>query len=131
MYTLYWICSPNHTDYNTQGYIGVTKNFDKRMREHYSAPNPILYKAIKKYTWEVLIKQPLVVSIDEELALLAEEMLRPNDKIGWNIIRGGGKPPLPTGKQSIGNKSNSGRKFSEEHKLKISLAKRKKQNTLP
>ncbi len=108
MYTLYWICSPNHTDYNTQGYIGVTKNFDRRMKEHQAYPNAIIKNAINKYSWDALVKQPLAVNLDEELVLLAEEMLRPDNNIGWNIAKGGGKPPLPTGKQSIGNKSRTG-----------------------
>lgn len=108
MYTLYWIRCPNHTDHNTQGYIGITKNFNRRMREHQIYPNPILRNAINKYSWDILIKQQLVVDLDEELILLAEEMLRPIDEIGWNIVKGGGKPPIPDGKQAIGNRSRTG-----------------------
>lgn len=108
MYTLYWICSPEHTDYNSQGYVGITNNFDRRMKEHLAYPNAILKNVIAKYTWDKLVKQPLAVNLDEELVLLAEEMLRPNDQIGWNITKGGGKPPKPTGKQAVGNKSRTG-----------------------
>ena len=107
MYTIYWIRSIFHSCYNTQGYIGITKNFSKRMREHSNAPNHILKNAFLKYKDDILFNK-IVENVNEELSLLVEEMLRPRDKIGWNIIKGGGKPPIPTGKQSLGNKSRLG-----------------------
>ena len=108
---VYWIHLPEHTDMFTQGYIGVSKNTKKRWASHkYSSENPHLLRAIKKYGWDNLIKEVLLMA-DKAYCLLMETKLRPSDKIGWNIVKGGGMPPQ--------TKWNLGKHLSEETKAKI------------
>jgi predicted GIY-YIG superfamily endonuclease len=93
MYTVYWIKKFDHIDFNSQGYIGITKHFKRRLREHSKGSNLHLKRAISKYGWNNLVTVVIAENIDQELALLIEEMLRPNNQIGWNITKGGGLPP--------------------------------------
>lgn len=95
---LYWIRLPEHTDPNTEGYIGVTAKFDYRLSCHlkeainHTHKNPHLSYAINKYGWENLIKEVLL--IDTETACYAKETaLRPAVGIGWNIAPGGHRGP--------------------------------------
>jgi len=97
--SVYWIRHPSHTDLMTQGYVGVTNRFDRRMWEHFKLDgNRYLKFAIKKYGWDDLVKSQLLIST-EEYCLEMESKLRPEDKIGWNIVAGGGKPPSSLGKR--------------------------------
>ena len=112
---VYWIHLEDHTDMFSQGYIGISKNTKKRFIDHKNRPsNPHLKHAIKKYGWDKLIKTVLLVA-DEAYCLLMETKLRSEDKIGWNAIKGGGKPPE--------TKWNLGKHLSDETKLKISKKK--------
>lgn len=97
---VYWIRTPSHSDMTLEGYIGVSKNAQKRwLYGHYWAhrknrhENPHLANAISKYGWGNLIKTVLVVA-DEEYCYELERKLRPADSIGWNLVMGGGKPPV-------------------------------------
>lgn len=93
MYTVYWIHKRLDYDFNTQGYIGITKNLHRRFLQHKNyGKSYILTNAINKYGWDNLSKTILVSDIDLELAQLIEEMLRPTKEIGWNIATGGGEP---------------------------------------
>jgi hypothetical protein len=84
----------------SQGYVGVSTNIQSRWHWHsrYS-DNSHLKAAIKKYGWDNLIKEVVVISEDAYCYNL-EEKIRPFKKIGWNIAEGGKKPPksLPRGK---------------------------------
>jgi len=101
---VYWIRHKSHTDIFNQGYIGISKNIKRRWKEHHlNTENNHLKQAIKKYGWDRLIKEVILIS-DDKYCLEIESKLRPNDKIGWNIVKGGGKPPL-----AVGNKFNKGR----------------------
>jgi len=109
-YVVYWVHLPEHTDYNTQGYIGITNNFNKRLVQHKrKPPNPHFRSAILKYSWDNLVKEAVVINIDKEAAILLEEMLRPKENIGWNTAMGGGVAP-----------SWLGKRHSEETRLKMS-----------
>ena len=91
--SVYWIHHPEHTDMFTQGYIGISNNTKQRFHEHrYKTNNTHLKNAIKKYGWDTLLKTIILVA-DESYCLMIESQLRNIDKIGWNIIKGGGKPP--------------------------------------
>jgi hypothetical protein len=93
MYTVYWIHKRLDYDFNKEGYVGITNNLNRRFREHKNYGNSfVLTSAIKKYGWDNLNKTILVEDIDLELAQLVEEMLRPHQKIGWNLAAGGGDP---------------------------------------
>ena len=93
-YLVYWIHLPEHTNYNTQGYVGITKDFNKRLINHKrQAPNPHFGNAIFKYGWENLVKGVIADGLDLEGAELLEEMLRPEKRIGWNVNIGGESVP--------------------------------------
>jgi hypothetical protein len=91
---VYWIRANHHTDMNTEGYIGVTNDFEARMSRHKSGKSGAhkLYNAIKKYGWNNLIKSPIIVG-EEDFCYEMEQKLRSRQEIGWNLAEGGGKPP--------------------------------------
>jgi hypothetical protein len=117
--SVYWLHQPEHTDMFSQGYIGVSKNFKKRLNQHYKLnENPHLRNAIDKYGWDNLIKQQILIG-DEQYCFDIEKKLRPTSHIGWNIMMGGivyGKKPIGFGHKNIG------RKVSTETRKKISDA---------
>ena len=107
MSSVYWIHHPEHTDMFSQGYIGVSKDLKKRWNDHAKRTNNAhLLHAIKKYGWDSLVKEVVLVA-DEAYCLMIEAKLRAEDKIGWNIIKGGGMPPKVGG-------WNKGRKIPQE-----------------
>ena len=60
---VYWIHCSNHTDIFTQGYVGVTKRFERRIWEHLKLNgNTYLKNAINKYGWDNLIKEKIIIS---------------------------------------------------------------------
>jgi len=92
--SVYWIHHPDHSDMLTQGYIGVSKNIKTRFASHKNNPsNEHLKHAIEKYGWDTLVKKVLLIG-DEAYCLTIEAKLRLTDKIGWNVVAGGGKPPV-------------------------------------
>lgn len=112
--SVYWIHCPEHTDILTQGYIGVSNNTKYRWREHQTRTENIhLQRAIKKYNWDNLIKEVIVIA-DELYCLAVEFKLRAKDSIGWNIVAGGGMPPSSLGKKFI---------RTEEYKAQMSISK--------
>lgn len=129
---VYWIRATHHTDMTTEGYIGVTNNFDARMFRHKSGKSGAhkLFNAIKKYGWDNLIKTPIVIG-EEDYCYQIEQKLRSTNEIGWNLVEGGGKPPLHTKKTKKrgGNWENSlfGSKPNPMHNPEI-IAKRSGEN---
>jgi len=114
-YSVYWITKRDSSDYLNEGYIGISSNVSRRFNDHEKLMSTsILSRAISKYGWDNLDKIILVTGLDKEFACFIEEMLRPSDKIGWNITKGGGLPPIPLGKKNaLGNKSRTGiRKYT-------------------
>lgn len=110
---VYWIRKKEHTDMTCEGYIGVSCQNKKRWKDHQlSYENKHLGNAIKKYGWENLIKEILIIA-SSDYCLFVENKLRPKANVGWNIAAGGGKPPL--------TKWNLGKRMSEETKQKISM----------
>lgn len=93
-YSVYWICTPDHTDIFNQGYVGVSSNPEKRWIRHWKYNgNAHLKNAIKKYGWEQLIKKVILVG-EKNYCFDIEKQLRPSKQIGWNIAEGGAKPPI-------------------------------------
>lgn len=118
-FSVYWIRCTWHTNYFTQGYIGVTTNVPRRFKEHKSkgaSSSQHLKNAIEKYK-EDIIYDILFTELEEELALLIELELRSMPSIGWNIAMGGGLPP-----RMWGNKYRVGYSLTEEHKRALLLA---------
>ena len=120
-YSVYWIRCKDHTDMFSQGYIGVSNNAKRRFTEHgRNAKNKHFKFAIQKYGWDNLVKTEILIA-EEYYCLDIERKLRPNDGIGWNIVMGGGKPPIAYGhKRAVGNTWNNGVKHSLERKKKRS-----------
>lgn len=98
-----------------QGYVGISLNPKGRWAEHKRRKeNPHLTNAIEKYDVKYTI---LSVHDTIEEALWQEFTLRPFDRVGWNIVKGGGIPP------SMGG-WNKGQKTSEKTRLKQSSARK-------
>lgn len=114
--SVYWIHQPQHTNMFVDGYIGVSNNIKYRWNCHAKRPSNVhLKNAIAKYGWDNLVKEIIVIA-DEDYCLDIELKLRPTDKIGWNVVAGGGKPPILYGNTSrIGKESPmKGKKHSLE-----------------
>jgi hypothetical protein len=96
----------------TQGYIGVSKDVQNRWKYHKRCKeNPHLQHAIALHGWGVLVKQVLIEA-EMDYCLGIETKLRPTDKIGWNIVKGGGHPPsIPW---------NKGKKASDKERKRLS-----------
>lgn len=105
-YVVYWIRRREHSNINTEGYVGITNNFCRRTQFHmkYCYDNPRLKRAIAKY-------QDIVIDVvyegTKEECQARESIFRPLRLIGWNIAEGGGMPP-----------NNKGKKWSETHREK-------------
>lgn len=113
----------------SQGYIGVTNNVDKRWNRHEKrTQNAHLKNAINKYGWNNLVKKVLLVA-EESYCLMIEAKIRATENIGWNIAKGGGKPPSMVNSGSFVKGSvpiNKGVPMSEETKKKVSESKKGK-----
>ena len=129
---VYWIHCKEHTDMFTQGYVGITKHYNKRLSQHKKRPsNPHLKFAISKYGWDNLIKEVILIA-EESYCLLIESLLRSKNTIGWNIAKGGGQPlNIPNkGRFKKGTTPwNKGVTWSEETKQKISKNRAGKKHT--
>lgn len=124
---VYWIHHVDHTDMFTQGYIGITNNLNARLRNHKSKKtNKHLVNAMNKYGWDNLVKEVILIA-DEAYCLMIEATMRSFDNIGWNIVKGGGKPPVSRWNKGLPalphvieavRKANIGRVHSQEEKDK-------------
>lgn len=124
--SVYWLRLPEHTDMFVEGYVGISEDAEARWKWHRkSKENPHLKAAIKKYGFDNLVKQIVLVS-NKEYCLDIERKLRPSRKIGWNIAIGGGKPPAAKNKTSFAKGFtpwNKGVPMDDETKAKVSAAK--------
>lgn len=115
-HVVYWIRHKNHTDIKTQGYVGVTNNFNRRMIKHShdasTGSKYTVHRAIRKYGEDII--KSAVVCGDEEFCYFVEAELRPEAETGWNLAHGGLIPPL------------AGKSHSDETKYKMSLAQKGK-----
>jgi hypothetical protein len=116
-HVVYWIRHKNHTDIKSEGYVGVTNNFDRRMTVHdysvRSGSEYLVHRAMRKYGDDIL--RTVIAKGDEEFCYFVESELRPVAEVAWNLAPGGLIPPL------------SGRGHSEASKLKMSKAHKGKQ----
>ena len=89
---VYWIHYPEHTDPLTDGYVGVTDDFEIRLAVHKrnARKNPISPKdeaLIGTRSEEIVIETIFEGSASE--CADEEIRLRPRREIGWNISPGG------------------------------------------
>ena len=92
MAIIYWIHYPEHTDPLTEGYVGITNDFERRISEHKKTAikNPVTPKdqALAGERAHEIIIDMIFEGTPSECA--AEEYrLRPTKNIGWNILYGG------------------------------------------
>lgn len=94
MYSIYSLTFPNERQY-----IGITSNFNQRMSQHKHEStrknNKKLYRAIRKYGWDAVIKKILVMGLTLEIASNLEiKLIKELDLInnGYNISPGGYVP---------------------------------------
>lgn len=120
---------------NGKLYIGQTRNFRRRMREHLNdternKENYPLYSAIRKYGWDSVEKIKLLICEENDADYYKKKLIEyyqcsVDKDLGYNIALGG------TGKNqevSISTreklrKFNLGKKLSEETKLKMSQSR--------
>ena len=114
MMSVYWIRHKDHADIFNQGYVGVSVDAEKRFNQHLKrTQNAHLKNAIAKYGWDNLTKEVVLIA-DNKYCLEIEQKLRPTKEIGWNLVNGGGKPPV--------NRWNKGKKLSVKHCANLSIS---------
>ncbi len=127
---IYWAHLPEHTDKNTQGYIGVTcRDLSVRMKRHFDDTKAnsqyTFHRAIRKYKekiiWEIIAEYE-----NEKEAYTFENFLRPKENIGWNNAIGGSKPPV----QKKGKKQKSTMKKLLPEQVEYILNSKESSNSL-
>lgn len=104
MASVYWIHLPEHSNIFSEGYIGVSTDVTTRIYEHHRLmrkgdhENSVLINVYKKYSNQLITD--ILINASEEYCYEIEEILRPRDHIGWNINKGGDKPPSQKGKKA-------------------------------
>jgi group I intron endonuclease len=115
---------------NHKKYVGVTNNFSKRMREHKGCykKNHLLYRAIKKYSWNKFNHEIIFQTKNKDYAYKEAESFfimeynSNNPEFGYNLTSGGEGTSgyivsdSTRKKQSLAKK---GRKLSKEHAEKL------------
>jgi predicted GIY-YIG superfamily endonuclease len=92
---VYWIHYKDHVDPYNEGYIGVTNNLERRLKEHSEIRSKCHHVKNRINNGAIISVLHHISSVEEALALEIE--YRPKENIGWNICRGGGYPPKQTG----------------------------------
>lgn len=112
---VYWIHLPHHVE-EFDGYIGVSNNPNRRLKQHIrSRDNAHLKSFLKKYKDEYTMD--IIYTGKKEDCYKLEERLRPNKNIGLNKAKGGSNPPIG---------SHCGFSHSAETKQTMSVKKMKK-----
>jgi hypothetical protein len=88
--TVYWLHLPEHTDIFNDGYVGVTPNLKKRIKEH---------KFKFKDLWHKIIVKQIVIA-DNNYCYEIEKKLRPQRNVGWNKAIGGYRNNSMIGKEN-------------------------------
>lgn len=120
MYCVYWIRKETHSDIFSEGYVGISKNFEERMRNHRkNKKNTPLTRAIIKHTWSLLVKEIIYSNLSIEEALIIESSLRSTERIGWNLQQGGFIGVNPEWYNTPSNRKQHSDATSEQTKIGI------------
>jgi len=114
---VYHICRECDKYDFSKGYIGISCEFDRRMKVHKRYGNLHVKNAYSKY--DDIIEYVVLIS-NREHCLRTEANLRPHKNMGWNIECGGGNPPKAKKGQGLGHR------HSEETKKKMSETRKGK-----
>lgn len=94
---VYHICNREDEGLLHKGYIGITDDFTERFSKHCGGfGNPFIFHSLNKHRE---ISYSILFEGSRESCLFLEFLLRPFDKVGWNLVKGGGDPPRHTGKR--------------------------------
>jgi predicted GIY-YIG superfamily endonuclease len=96
-YCLYWIHYPDQKDPMIDGYVGITSDFDRRIKTHSKNKK---YAHVKNRIDSGAIVTVLHENLTKEQAENLEFVHRPQENIGWNLAKGGNIPPSRKGKIS-------------------------------
>ena len=94
---LYWIRHKEHTDILTEGYVGVSSEVDVRFKTHkYLLKNKKHENIHLQRAFDLYGEDQIVFDVIGEFSddYYIEESVRPDVAIGWNINKGGAKPPI-------------------------------------
>ena len=133
MYCIYWIHLPEQNDILKEGYVGYTSNFNKRLCTHLTGNknrNNHFKNAIKKYNWDLLIKEIIHDNLSLKDALIIENYYRPIQNIGWNSQKGGVLGVEKEWYNIPENKEKHRKNTSEATKLGIALKDTKEKRSL-
>lgn len=120
IYCVYWIRKTDHLDNTTEGYVGITKDLEERLRSHKkNLRRSHFTSAIKKYGWDNLVVEILHNNLFLDQALQIEKELRPQENIGWNSQRGGELGVNPEWYDIPENRKNHSRATSEATRIAI------------
>lgn len=113
---------------NGKGYVGVTNNYEKRMREHsYASNDYAISRAIRKHGWDSFNHE---IIAQTECHVNAYRVLEPKyiaehdtKDSGYNLTDGGegtlGYSPSSDARNKM-SEAKKGKTLSEDHKRKIS-----------
>ena len=143
-YTLYWAHIPGkHIDIMSQGYVGVTTDLERRIKEHKTTISCLVFhRALKKYGDDVIF-EVIDKFNDQDLAYIIENNYRQKHLTGWNVAVGGfggsykrsnktkkrisesqkGRRHTKASKKKM-SEAHKGKKLSEEHKRNIGKARK-------
>jgi len=99
IYSIYWIHTSDQNNPKKEGYIGISRNVDRRFKDHKKSNFPVGH-AIRKHQNDIKIDL-LYEQLDEETAKNIEYSFRPEREIGWNLEPGGGLPPSHLGRKKL------------------------------
>lgn len=152
MHYVYWIRGIEHTDINTEGYVGISNQPFRRLKAHTTdtalVGSRLVRERVNQQGIHSIEHSVIAECVDLTQAQVLEATLRPVANIGWNIKKGGGTSPdcsgrthTPETKEKIrqSNLITKGSRtyvspfkgmtdrFSEDTKAKIGAAQRGKE----
>lgn len=133
---IYMITSPSG-----KSYIGRSLNLGERLNKYKNllcSDQQYIYHAILKYGWDnmkvtILYSEERNELSNDTLNKLEEKFIEKFNTLipnGYNLKTGGNQPKLSEETKNRMSVAKLGKRFSEEHKKKLSLAQNKKENKI-